>query len=172
MATSKNSNSKKVTKAKTASRPLAWAPTAEDVKTIEKNAGLLTRPQLADLFGVSEVTFRARMMDTPGLADAYKKGRAYTLRRVAGRLVGKALSGDTIAMLFYLKTQGGWNERGPELEWGAGGPTEVVEWDLSKLTVKELKELKALASKAQPDPPEDEVQDAVVLGTNGKPGVP
>lgn len=40
----------------------------------------------------------------------YKKGRARAIGAIAQTLITKARAGDTIAMLFYLKTQGGWRE--------------------------------------------------------------
>ena len=41
---------------------------------------------------------------------AYDKGAANTLSLVAGKLVSEALSGNTAAICFYLKTKGRWLE--------------------------------------------------------------
>lgn len=111
-------------------RPRAWDPSAEDVQTVDKMAGVLTAGQLAAFFGVSEDTFNRRLRDTPELLRAYQKGRARmigvagsTLVRLAvgsnaildaqGRVLMPAQPPNITALIFYLKTQAKWSERIP-----------------------------------------------------------
>lgn len=87
--------------------PKAWVPSAEEVAKIELHAGLgMTQEQCAKLVGVGQACFRAQ----PIAKEAFEKGKAQTIARVAGTLVSKALKGDTTSAIFYLKTQAGWKE--------------------------------------------------------------
>lgn len=80
------------------------------LKQVEKLAGILTSDQLADFLGVARTTFYDIMSRQPEVSERYKKGRAKVIGGVGQNLVQKALSGDNAAMMFYLKTQAGWKE--------------------------------------------------------------
>lgn len=80
------------------------------LKQVEKLAGILTSDQLADFLGVARTTFYDIMNRQPEVSERYKKGRAKVIGGVGQNLVQKALSGDNAAMMFYLKTQAGWRE--------------------------------------------------------------
>lgn len=64
----------------------------------------VTNAMVASVLGISEDTLERYYRDelAHGLADATS--------RIAGTLYQKALSGDTTAMIFWLKTRGGWRE--------------------------------------------------------------
>ena len=77
---------------------------------VETLAAVLTAQQLADYFGVGRTTFFTMMNRDPDLAERYKRGRARAVGSVAQSLLAKARSGNVTAMIFFLKTQGGWRE--------------------------------------------------------------
>jgi hypothetical protein len=85
---------------------------------VETLAALLNQDQIADYFGITRTTFRAICARDEAVNARYKRGKAKAIAHVANGLLQKARAGDTIAMLFYLKTQAGWREadRLPELE--------------------------------------------------------
>ena len=84
--------------------------TPEQLAYIEANAGLLTQNQIADALGIAARTLRSLMAREDAVRAAYDKGAANTLSMVAGKLVSEALSGNTAAICFYLKTKGRWLE--------------------------------------------------------------
>ena len=45
---------------------------------------------------------------------AYKRGKALAVDDVSRKLYQKALDGDTVAMIFYLKAQAGWSDKQSE----------------------------------------------------------
>jgi len=51
----------------------------------------------------------------PELADIYKRAREEMINTVGKRLYQKAMDGDTVAMMFLLKTQGHWKENHDEM---------------------------------------------------------
>lgn len=118
----------------------------EQIKQVEKLAGLLTVEQLADYFGMSHNTFRSRMREDDRIAEAYKRSRAKVVAGVAGNLVQQALAGDKTAQIFYLKTQAGWRETNrTEVSGPDGGPIET-----KTLTAEERqREIERLVSLAQ-----------------------
>ncbi len=82
----------------------------EQLRQVEKLAGILTTSQLADFLGVGRTTLFDIFERQPEVSELYKKGRAKVIGGVGQNLVQKALSGDNAAMMFYLKTQAGWKE--------------------------------------------------------------
>lgn len=81
-----------------------------DVNKVEDLASRLTKAQVADYFGVSEATFRKIEERQPEVSIAYKRGKADVTRKIASKLIEKALEGDNACMMFYLKTRAGWRE--------------------------------------------------------------
>lgn len=84
---------------------------ARDVKRLCKAAGVgILDCHLHWVVGMLKPTFDRRLQENPSVAVAIKKARAEKVREVASALLQKALRGDTIAMIFYLKCQGLWRE--------------------------------------------------------------
>jgi hypothetical protein len=98
---------------------------------VETLAAVLTTEQIADYFGIGRRTFYSLMERDEEIAARYKKGRARAIGAVAQTLITKARAGDTIAMLFYLKTQGGWREADRE-------PVTVEQLDLAPIEIRVL----------------------------------
>lgn len=70
----------------------------------------LTQGQIADALGVSLATLQRRRQDSEEFDAALKKGTALGIAAVANRLMERINSGDTTAMIFFLKTRAGWKE--------------------------------------------------------------
>lgn len=95
------------------SKPNGRPPTVftpQQVEQVEKLASMLTKSQLADLFGVSENTFRAIEERQPEVSAAYKRGKASAIIDISRNLIQQSNKGNTAATIFYLKTQAGWRE--------------------------------------------------------------
>lgn len=98
--------------------PLPWKPSPEDLAKIELYAGLgSTQDSVAVMLGKSSRTFRGNET----AKEAFERGKAQTITKVAGALVSKALKGDTASAIFYLKTQAGWKETSRQEHTGADG---------------------------------------------------
>ncbi|AOF53704.1 LuxR family transcriptional regulator [Rodentibacter caecimuris] len=82
-----------------------------DLKQVEALAANgLTQQQIADSLGISERTLRNRKGDFADFADAIKRGKAKGIAIVTNKLMEKIKSGNTTAMIFFLKSQAGWKE--------------------------------------------------------------
>ncbi|MCB6177617.1 hypothetical protein LHP98_05675 [Rhodobacter sp. Har01] len=77
---------------------------------VETLAAVLNAEQIADYLGIGRTTFFALLGRDADLSERYKRGKARAVGAVAQSLVTKARSGNVTAMIFYLKTQGGWRE--------------------------------------------------------------
>lgn len=64
-----------------------------------------TQADVARVIGIDEKTLRKHYRDEIDLAKARANAK------VGGALFNKALSGDTAAMIFWMKTQARWSER-------------------------------------------------------------
>ena len=84
----------------------------DDKKIIELEAlaSTLSKKQVADYFNISDTTLRAIEARQPEVLDAYKRGKAKAINRVANNLIEQAEAGNASAAIFYLKTQAGWKE--------------------------------------------------------------
>ncbi|HHF3743728.1 TPA: LuxR C-terminal-related transcriptional regulator [Haemophilus influenzae] len=82
-----------------------------DLSMVESLAAQgLTNQQIADSLGISERTLQNRKKDNAEFAEAIKKGKAKGIEVVTNALMKKIKSGNVTAMIFFLKTQGGWKE--------------------------------------------------------------
>ena len=85
--------------------------TEEEIKIVEELASRgVARSQIADYLGMSDKTFHTKKQEDERVSTAYKKGRARGAEFVTGKLFERINSGDTTAIIFYLKTQCGWKE--------------------------------------------------------------
>ena len=86
--------------------------TDEQLGLIQGYAPFLNQGQIADRLGVSQNGFRNAMERDPRIKEAIKKGKAEKIEKVAATLVEKALGGNIVAAIFYLKAQAGWKDDG------------------------------------------------------------
>ena len=84
--------------------------TVDQLAEVETLAAVLTVAQMADYFGIGRTTFFSILNRDADVSERYKRGRARAVGAIAQSLVTKARAGDTTAMIFFLKTQGGWRE--------------------------------------------------------------
>ena len=90
--------------------------TPEMLAQVEALAAYLTQNQIAAYFGMSRGSFRHLMANNDAVDVAYRKGRAKAVVVVGQTLLEQARAGNTTAMIFYLKCQGGWNEKGNDAQ--------------------------------------------------------
>lgn len=65
---------------------------------------------IAKNLGVSHVTLRRWCDESPEFEEAITRGRTDLEFKLQNKLLEKALAGDTVAILFYLKSRFGWRE--------------------------------------------------------------
>lgn len=78
---------------------------------------------IARSLGMSRRAFQEVRKRDPEAQDAFETGKAVDEALVANVLRAKALSGDTVAMLFWLKTRHGYREGDPAQ---ASGPSVQI----------------------------------------------
>jgi hypothetical protein len=84
------------------------------LRIVEDMAGRgATLDDIACVIGISPRTLD-RWQKHDEVKFAYKRGRAIAKDNMARTLYEKAMAGDTIAMIFWLKAQGGWSDRQSE----------------------------------------------------------
>jgi hypothetical protein len=93
---------------------------------VETIAAFLSTEQMAAYFGICHNTFTAMCERDATILEAYKRGKAKAIGKVAQGLVQKALAGDTTSAIFFLKTQARWREtERHEITGADGGPLEL-----------------------------------------------
>lgn len=95
---------------------------------------------IAELIGVSADTLRKhyRAELDFGMIEANSK--------VVGKLYGKAMAGDTAALIFWTKTRMGWKETTDHRHSGpGGGPIQIEKRDFSQFTEEQLNALELAA---------------------------
>ena len=125
-------------------RPLTTLTDAQRAE-VETLSAVLTAEQIADFLGIGRTTFFALLNRDEDLSERYKRGKARAIGAVAQSLVTKARSGNVTAMIFFLKTQGGWRES-VDL---AVKQDPVEELDLSQLSDEELEALMEYGQKLE-----------------------
>ncbi|OOF39887.1 LuxR family transcriptional regulator [Rodentibacter rarus] len=82
-----------------------------DLKQVEALAANgLTMQQIADSLGISRTTLQMRKAENEQFEQAIKRGKAKGIAIVTNKLMGQIKSGNTTAMIFFLKSQAGWKE--------------------------------------------------------------
>jgi hypothetical protein len=85
------------------------------LRIVEDMAGRgATLDDIACVIGISPSTLD-RWQKHEEVKFAYKRGRAIAKDNIARTLYDKAMDGDTIAMIFWLKAQGGWSDKQREI---------------------------------------------------------
>jgi hypothetical protein len=129
------------------SRPFITVTDAQRAE-VETLAAVLNAEQIADFLGFGRTTFFALLNRDEDLAERYKRGKARAIGAVAQSLVTKARAGNVTAMIFFLKTQGGWRETVEVAQPRDEGTT----LDLSELSDETLKELLEVVERAKAAP--------------------
>ncbi|WP_428331955.1 hypothetical protein [Novosphingobium sp.] len=80
----------------------------------------LNQEQVSLVIGKSVDALHKNALTRAALAD----GKVVAVGKVGSGLITRAIAGDNVASIFYLKTQAGWSEKAPETP-----PTELtVRW--------------------------------------------
>ena len=113
------------------------APTPEGRELVELHATVGTpQEQIARIMGLDAKTLRKHYRDELDLATS--KANA----TVGGELFNKAKSGDTAAMIFWMKTRAGWREKAEfDLTSSDGSMTPKAGLDVSKLSADAMREI-------------------------------
>lgn len=120
----------------------------EQVIEIRALAQFLSKEMIADYLGISRPTFDAILERQPEVSLQYKKGKAGAVLGVSKSLINKAIAGNMVAAIFYLKTQAGWKETSVIDHQSTDGTMSPDKgYDYSKLTDDELRIYAALESK-------------------------
>ena len=129
--------------------------TDDQILQVEALSAYLSIEQIADYFGFSGMTFHEIKKRQPEVLLAYKKGKAKAIGRVARKLTSLIDEGDVTAIIFYLKTQGGWSTESKsnniiKISFGNRTATEIINNTLTaleegKISVPEVQQLTSLA---------------------------
>jgi hypothetical protein len=108
----------------------AHIPTDENRRKAAMYAGLgLTHEQIGSLLNISHNTVAKYY------GEDIDRGKAEMIAKVAGNLAQRALQGDKIAQIFYLKCQAGWKDTSTFEHTGAGGSAlfpRAIEWNVQE----------------------------------------
>jgi hypothetical protein len=86
--------------------------TDEILSQIETMAGNgLTEQQIYRFYGIGHNYWAKLKKQNKALRRAFHKGKSQTLLAVSGKLMEMIRRNDRTAIIFYLKTQGGWKEK-------------------------------------------------------------
>lgn len=129
-------------------RPLATVTEAQRAE-VETLAAVLNAEQIADFLGIGRTTFFALLNRDPDLSERYRRGKARAVGAVAQSLVIKARAGNVPAMIFFLKTQGGWRET-VEVARAEPQPRDVI--DLSGFSDADLEAILAIFDQVRASP--------------------
>lgn len=122
------------------------SPTKESRQLVQLHATIGTQQHvIADILGIDDKTLRKHYREE--LDQAMAKANA----TVGGALFNKAKSGDTAAMIFWMKTRAGWKERQEIDHTSSDGSMTPKGVDLSKLSNEALAELVAARDAAKSD---------------------
>ena len=86
--------------------------TQVDIDQVEELASRgLTKEQIAISLGIGQTTLYALQRKNEDFAEAIKRGKQRGVATIANKLYEAAEGGNMAAMIFFLKTQGGWTEK-------------------------------------------------------------
>lgn len=130
--------------------------TTEQINQVENLSAYLNCEQIADYFGIDRDTFLAIRKRQPEVFRHYKKGKSTKLSKYSEKLEWLALNGDTTALIFFLKTQGGWTtkvkkEKKSKFDFMKDkNPLELIDSTLEalkigKITIQEAQQISELA---------------------------
>lgn len=111
--------------------PVGRPPFEITPKVIKKVESLatqgLSKREVALCLGMGKSTYAEKQKEFPEFSDAYDKGAADGVRKVANAMFNKAVEGDVGAQKHYLNNRGdGWAERqSKEISGPGGGPVEL-----------------------------------------------
>jgi len=126
-------------------RPLVTLTESQRTE-VETLAAVLNAEQIADFLGIGRTTFFALLNRDADLSERYKRGKARAIGAVAQSLVTKARAGNVTAMIFFLKTQGGWRET---VEVAGAKPPPEGMLDLRDYSDAELEAVLAVFDQAR-----------------------
>lgn len=87
-------------------------PAKLDANQVAHLAGLgLTIEQISAALGISDTTFYKNKKLKPKIAEAWKRGKARRIAKVADSLLKRAEESSDTAAIFYLKAQAGWRDK-------------------------------------------------------------
>lgn len=114
-----------------------------DLKKVEEYAQACdSEEEIALALGISYSTLRRRKADSEQFEQAIKRGKAKANVFVGGMLMKKIKSGDTTAMIFYLKSRCGWKETTrQEISGINGAPIKTESARAKEMTTEQLMEI-------------------------------
>lgn len=87
----------------------------------------LTQQQIADALGISVSTLYKNKRENEEFVDAIKRGKAKGIAVATNKLFELMKEGNLGAVIFFLKTQGGWKETNiTEIQGKNGGAVQVA----------------------------------------------
>ena len=100
-------------------------PFIVDIAKVEELASRgLTKEQVARALGISSRTLQRKSKANVEIEEAYQRGKAKGIAKIANALFEKASQGNVTAQIFYLKCHG-WKEA-TELEFKNSTPIQLV----------------------------------------------
>jgi hypothetical protein len=123
---------------------MAKGMTADEVVKAEKlSAQGLSQEQIAYSLGWAASTLYKRKLESTELAEAIKRGKVSGIEKVTNALFDKAMDGDNVAMIFWLKNRDKEN-------WRDKHDFDVKSEDTSKSN-REMLEAQLRAAGIDPD---------------------
>ena len=85
---------------------------AQQIEAVKRAASLGLRvDDIAHILGISARAFDDIKSRDASVEEAYQAGRLNAHMEVARTLYRKAVEGDVVCMIFYLKAQAGWSDQ-------------------------------------------------------------